>query len=225
MSRTRLQKALLMKLLSPHEEERLKRLSVHEEEARAQGYPAVAGVDEAGRGPLAGPVVAAACILPEGLLVEGVDDSKKLTPRQRMELYQRLTQDPNIVFGVGIVDAILIDQINILQATFRAMLMAVAALSQKPDFVLVDGSQVPNFAIPMKALIKGDSLSQSIAAASIIAKHTRDQMMLDYHSQWPHYGFDSHKGYGTQQHLAAIQMHGACPIHRLSFYPLNSLKS
>ena len=224
MSRTRLHKALLMKLLSLHEEERLKRLSIHEEEARVKGYSAIAGVDEAGRGPLAGPVVAAACILPEGLLVEGVDDSKKLTPRQRMELYKRLTEDPSIIFGVGVVDAILIDQINILQATFRAMIMAVAALSKKPDFILVDGSQVPDFAIPTKALVKGDSLSQSIAAASIIAKHTRDQMMLGYHSQWPHYGFDSHKGYGTKQHLLAIEMHGACPIHRLSFYPLNSLK-
>ncbi len=212
-----------MKPLSPHEEERLKRLSLYEDEAREEGFRTIAGVDEAGRGPLAGPVVAAACILPEGLLVEGVDDSKKLTPRQRMELYQRLTQDPSIVYGIGIVDAILIDQINILQATFRAMILAVEALPTKPDFILVDGSQVPKFAIPYRALVKGDSLSQSIAAASIIAKHTRDQMMADYHAQWPHYGFDSHKGYGTQQHLLAIQMHGACPIHRMSFYPLNQI--
>lgn len=212
-----------MKPLSPHEEERLKRLSLHEDDAREEGFRTIAGVDEAGRGPLAGPVVAAACILPEGLLVEGVDDSKKLTPRQRMELYQRLTQDPSIVYGIGIVDAVLIDQINILQATFRAMILAVEALATKPDFILVDGSQVPKFAIPYRALVKGDSLSQSIAAASIIAKHTRDQMMADYHAQWPHYGFDSHKGYGTQQHLLAIQMHGACPIHRMSFYPLNQI--
>lgn len=212
-----------MKPLSPHEEERLKRLSLHEDEAREQGFRTIAGVDEAGRGPLAGPVVAAACILPEGLLVEGVDDSKKLTPRQRMELYQRLTQDPSIVYGIGIVDAILIDQINILQATFRAMILAASALATKPDFILVDGSQVPKFVIPTRALVKGDSLSQSIAAASIIAKHTRDQMMADYHAQWPHYGFDSHKGYGTRKHLLAIQMHGACPIHRMSFYPLNQI--
>ena len=103
------------------------------------------------------------------------------------------------------------------------MILAASALATKPDFILVDGSQVPKFVIPTRALVKGDSLSQSIAAASIIAKHTRDQMMADYHAQWPHYGFDSHKGYGTRKHLLAIQMHGACPIHRMSFYPLNQI--
>lgn len=201
---------------------RLKRLTLPEDEARKEGYHSVAGVDEAGRGPLAGPVVAAACVLPNGLLIEGVDDSKKLTPQQRMELYARLTQDPSISFGVGVVDSILIDQINILQATFRAMILAVRALALPPDFILVDGNQIPKFGIPARALVKGDSLSQSIAAASIIAKHTRDQMMIVFHAEWPHYGFDSHKGYGTEQHLLALEVHGPCPIHRMTFFPLTS---
>jgi ribonuclease HII len=196
---------------------------LHEEKARAQGYVAIAGVDEAGRGPLAGPVVAAACMLPPDFRNEEVDDSKKLTPRQRFELYHQLTSDPSIVYGLGIVDAIVIDQINILQATFQAMLIAVSQLKKRPDFLLVDGNLLPPFDIPAVAIVEGDSQSLSIASASIIAKYTRDQIMLQYHSLWPQYGFDAHKGYGTRQHLLALDVHGACPIHRTTFAPIKSL--
>ncbi len=195
-------------------------LSVYEKRAREKGYVAIAGVDEAGRGPLAGPVVAAACILPQDFWHEEIDDSKKLTPQQRFTLYQCLTADPEIVWGVGVVDAIVIDQINILQATFQAMLIAVSQLKKRPDFILVDGNQLPAFDIPAEPIVSGDSRSVSIAAASIVAKYTRDQIMIQYHACWPQYGFDAHKGYGTPQHLLAIDRHGACPIHRTTFEPL-----
>jgi ribonuclease HII len=198
---------------------RLQKLTHFEREARGQGFSIIAGVDEAGRGPLAGPVVAAACILPEGLLIEGVDDSKKLNAQKRFELFQRLTQDPEISYGVGIVESQIIDQINILQATMQAMLIAVSRLVKQADFLLVDGPHLPPFSIPAKGLIDGDALSLCIAAASIIAKETRDQIMTHYHSLFPNYGFHNHKGYSTREHLAALQAHGPCPIHRLSFSP------
>lgn len=193
--------------------------------ARERGFRFIAGVDEAGRGPLAGPVVAAACMLPEEFDLEGVDDSKKLTPAQRQEIYLKLTQHPEVISAVGVVDSILIDQINILRATLEAMILAVSALSKRPDYLLIDGNQLPKFDIPCQAIVHGDSLSRSIAAASIIAKVTRDRMMQGYHAEWPAYGFDQHKGYGTAQHLAAIQAHGPCPIHRLSFEPIKSFVS
>jgi len=194
---------------------------VHFDDAmRQMGHQVIAGVDEAGRGPLAGPVVAAACILPEGRYVAGVNDSKQLTPQQRRELYARLTEDSEIVFGVGVVEAVIIDQINILQATLRAMIAAVALLRVKPDVLLIDGNHVPKTDIPMKAIVEGDSKSQSIAAASIIAKETRDKMMCDFDKMWPEYGFAQHKGYGTKMHLEALQKYGPCPIHRRSFDPV-----
>jgi ribonuclease HII len=200
--------------------ERVKQLCRFEERARQRGFHAIAGVDEAGRGPLAGPVVAAACLLPEGLYLEGIDDSKKLTPLQRYALYEKMISHPDIIFGIGQVEAVRIDQINILQATFEAMLFAVASLSQQPDYLLVDGSQLPPFSIPAEAIIKGDQCSQSIAAASILAKESRDRLMVTYHEQWPQYGFDEHKGYPTESHLKALSLYGPSPQHRLTFKPL-----
>jgi len=200
--------------------QRLEALTKYEKQARAKGYQLIAGVDEAGRGPLAGPVVAAACIIPEGIYFEGINDSKQLSPEQRERLYEAIRQNPDILSGVGVVDAILIDQINILQATFYAMVAAVAALRQKPDYVLVDGPYIPNFDIPAEGIIEGDTLSQSIMAAAIIAKCTRDRMMVKFDEQWPQYGFKRHKGYGTPEHLAALQLHGPCSIHRKTFQPI-----
>lgn len=194
-----------------------------EEMAYQEGYQIIAGVDEAGRGPLAGPVVAAACIFPRGLVLEGVDDSKKISPIKREEIYQILVSHPEIDFAIGVVEQAQIDVINILQASLAAMAIAVKNLIVEPDFLLVDGNQLPPTGIPSKAVVKGDSLSQSIAAASILAKHSRDQMMLQLHLKWPQYGFDKHKGYATRAHLQAIQKHGPCPIHRKSFEPIKSI--
>lgn len=196
-----------------------------EEMAYEEGYQVIAGVDEAGRGPLAGPVVAAACVFSRGLVIEGIDDSKKLTPKEREELYQVLVNHPEIDFALGIVEHSQIDAINILQASLEAMAIAVKNLALEPDFLLVDGNQRPPTEVALKTVIKGDSLSQSIAAASILAKHSRDQMMLQFHQEWPQYGFDKHKGYATRTHLQAIQEHGPCPIHRKSFEPIKSLLS
>ena len=193
---------------------------VFEEEARKTGHRWIAGVDEVGRGPLAGPVVAAACILPQGLLIEGLDDSKKLIPSDREALFEQLTSHLEVVFGLGVVDAEQIDAINILQATLQAMALAVKDLSQEPDYLLIDGIHAPKTNIPSMTLVKGDSRSFSIAAASVIAKVTRDRLMLKYHALYPKYGFDSHKGYGTHQHLLALKAEGPCPIHRMSFAPL-----
>jgi ribonuclease HII len=195
---------------------------VFESEARKQGFSQIAGVDEAGRGPLAGPVVAAACLLPKGLLIADVDDSKKLTSSKRSELFKRLTEDKKIVYGVGVVSSDEVDRINIYQATIQAMLLAVAALHLLPDCLLVDGLNLPHPNIPVKKIIGGDGRSFSIAAASIIAKVKRDQLMLEFHEQWSQYGFDSHKGYGTPKHLEALDRHGPCPIHRRSFEPVKS---
>ncbi len=195
-----------------------------ETKALSNGFKHIAGVDEAGRGPLAGPVVAAACILPEGIVIEGLDDSKKLAPSKRFEIFQKILSLAEVDYGIGVIDALMIDQINILQATFQAMIAAILALKQRPDYLLVDGNKMPVINIPGKAIIKGDSLSQSIAAASIIAKETRDQLMNLYHEKWPQYGFKQHKGYGTQAHLLAIENYGPCQIHRMSFQPLKSTK-
>ncbi len=202
---------------------RLQGLTLFENAARSQGYKYIAGVDEAGRGPLAGPVVAAACHLPEGVMLDGVDDSKKLTPAKRAELFKRIAQNPSISYGVGVIDAQIIDQINILRATFEAMLIAVAQMAQKPDYLLVDGHMLPKTSIPAKAIVKGDSLSISIATASIVAKETRDALMNQYHELWPVYGFNKHKGYGTQQHLLALEKYGPCPIHRVTFEPIKTM--
>jgi ribonuclease HII len=199
------------------EKARLKSLYKYEKRAYSEGFQVIAGVDEAGRGPLAGPVVAAACILPKNFLLEGIDDSKKLTPAKRESLYQTLTTHPQIVYAIGILDHAAIDAINIYQATIQAMLKAIEGLSLRPDLLLVDGMGLPHAEIPSWKIIEGDALSLSIAAGSIIAKVTRDRMMEEYHRQWPEYGFKQHKGYGTPAHLQALEKHGPCPIHRRSF--------
>jgi ribonuclease HII len=194
-----------------------------------QGIARVAGVDEAGRGPLAGPVVAAAAILPprwaeSGLPVElsGLNDSKQLTEAQREKFFTFIIGCGEIEFGINAVDALLIDEINILQATHRAMNNALAELSPLPPHALVDGRPVKTLRVPQTAIVKGDARSYSIAAASVLAKVTRDRLMLGFHAQFPEYGFAEHKGYGTAKHLAAIEKHGACPIHRKTFAPLKT---
>jgi len=187
-----------------------------EAEALRHGYRFVAGVDEAGRGPLAGPVVAAAVILPEGLILPDADDSKKLTAAKRDELFD-LIRTEALSVGVGIGDHLLIDEINILQATLSAMREAVLSLSPAPDFILIDGISKILLPIAQRTIKKGDSLSLSISAASIIAKVTRDRMMLEYDALYPGYGFADHKGYGAASHLDAIAKLGPCPIHRKSF--------
>jgi len=189
----------------------------------------VAGVDEAGRGPLAGPVVAAAAILPAkwaeaGLPreLEGLNDSKQLTESQREKFFAFITVCGEVQFGIAHIDAAQIDEINILQATHRAMNDALAKLNPQPQHVLVDGRPVKTMRVPQTAIVKGDARSYSIAAASVLAKVTRDCQMLHFDRQWPAYGFAGHKGYGTARHLAAIAAHGPCPIHRRSFAPLKA---
>ena len=176
----------------------------------------IAGVDEAGRGPLAGPVVAAAVILPRHYIHPGIDDSKRLSPARRTELYGIIT-NAAIAYSFGIVDAAVIDAINILEATKMAMREAVSGLRPPPQFVLIDGQPVGDFPFPYQPLIKGDTLSVSVAAASILAKVRRDAIMCDYDLAYPQYGFQQHKGYPTRSHRASIMKHGSCPIHRKSF--------
>jgi len=198
-------------------------LTAYERRARSQGYQLIAGVDEAGRGPLAGPVVAAACILPEGFLLQGIKDSKQLTAGERERLYEKIRQSPEILSGVGIVEALIIDQVNILRATFQAMAAAIAQLSQKPDYVLIDGNQLPPQLVqlmPCKAIVEGDTLSQSIMAAAVLAKVTRDRIMLEHHKTWPEYCFAEHKGYPTPKHRKLLKEWGPCPIHRMSYEPV-----
>jgi len=211
--------------IQEYERDRLDSLLAMELQIRSLGYRFVAGIDEAGRGPLAGPVVAAACIMPEGLLIAGIDDSKKLTAAVRNTIYRQLTDDPRISFGVGIVLPSDIDRLNIFQATVQAMMQAVANLQQTPDYLLVDGLKLAHPSLPAQKVIGGDRRCYSIAAASIIAKETRDRLMLEIHETWPAYGFDKHKGYGTPYHLEALQKHGPTPIHRRSFEPVKSMVS
>lgn len=187
-----------------------------EKAAYRNGFTCVAGIDEAGRGPLAGPVMAAAVILPAGLSIIGVDDSKKLSPDKREKLFEIIMAQA-VTVGVGIMSPAEIDRINILQATRRAMLAAVQQLSIQPDYLLIDGISSIDSAIPQKTIKKGDSLSLSIAAASIIAKVTRDRLMIGMDSTYPGYGFAGHKGYGSAAHLDAIRRLGPSPIHRLTF--------
>ena len=189
---------------------------VFEKTLSADGYARIAGVDEAGRGPLAGPVVSAAVILPLDFDDRGVTDSKKLSSRQREALYLRIYQQARAV-SIGIVDAAEIDRINILQATRLSMAMAVASLKPQPDYVIIDGNV--DIAAPMaqQSIVRGDSRSISIAAASIVAKVSRDHLMQRYHEDFPEFGFDRHKGYPTKAHKAAIAAHGPCWIHRRSF--------
>lgn len=182
-----------------------------------EGFQTVCGVDEAGRGPLAGPVCAAAVILPRDLEIEGLNDSKKLTEKRREALYDIIVREA-VAYGIAFAGEKEIDEVNILQATFLAMRRAVEALSVRPDMALVDGNREPNFGeLPVKTIIQGDGLSANIAAASILAKVTRDRFMLEQDAIYPQYGFAVHKGYGTKAHYAALTQYGACPIHRQSF--------
>jgi ribonuclease HII len=191
-----------------------------EREARKRGYRKIAGVDEAGRGPLAGPLVVAACILPEGLIIPGVDDSKKLTPRQRQSLYSQITTQSKVIYAIEVIDPSQIDIMNIFQATLYGMKESVAHLSVAADFVLVDGNHSPFPSNISQAIVKGDSLSHTIACASILAKVTRDAIMEGHDLQWPEYGFAKHKGYPTKDHLEVLRKIGPCPIHRRSYAPV-----
>ncbi len=188
----------------------------HENHYWQKGIRYIAGVDEAGRGPLAGPVVAAAVIFEKNILIAGVNDSKKLTEKQREELEHQI-REQSLAIGIGIVDNETIDKINILQASILAMHKAIESLTIQPQQLLVDGNFFKHEKISVQNIIKGDSLSHSIAAASIIAKVTRDTMMKEYDTKFPQYGFAQHKGYGTKKHLEAIRQHGYCEIHRRSF--------
>ena len=188
----------------------------YEKEAAAKGYTAVCGVDEAGRGPLAGPVCAAAVILPEGCIIEGVNDSKKLTEKKREALFDVIIeQSISCSVAFGTVEEI--ERDNILAATMNTMKRAVEGLSVKADFAMIDGNRKPPLTIPCETIVGGDAKSMSVAAASILAKVTRDRLMLEYAAQYPQYAFEKHKGYGTKLHVERILEYGASPIHRQSF--------
>ncbi len=202
-----------------------------EEEARAHGFQHIAGVDEAGRGPLAGPVVAAAVILSPSYMEEAVHgelcqltDSKKLTEKQREHFFEILSTSPYVQTGIGKAEVKEIDEINILRATHKAMARALKQLSPIPDHALIDGLDVPGLPCSSTAIVKGDAKSLSIAAASVLAKVTRDRMMLKLDRQYPVYGFAKHKGYGTAAHVAALRTYGPCPCHRQSFRPVRESK-
>ena len=188
----------------------------YENDCYARGYHLVCGVDEAGRGPLAGPVCAAAVILPPNLEIPGLNDSKKLSDKKRRELFP-LIQEKALAYGIAFADHKEIDEINILQATYLAMERAIAQLAVKPDIALIDGNRARDFGLPVQTIVHGDSLSASIAAASVLAKVTRDDLMQKMAEEYPGYGFEIHKGYGTKAHYAALQELGPCPIHRMTF--------
>ena len=188
----------------------------HETRARDSGYSLIAGVDEAGRGPLAGPVVAAAVILPEGIRLSGIKDSKKMTARARSEAFDMIRRAA-LTSGIGVVSVSHIEKFNILQASLEAMSRAVKALDPQPEIILVDGIHAVPISITQKCLKKGDQISRSISAASVLAKVYRDRIMVSYHRMYPAYGFDKNKGYGTRLHLEALKQHGPCPVHRLTF--------
>jgi len=192
-------------------------MNFFEERACRQGHRYIAGIDEAGRGPLAGPVVAAAVVLPENYRHPEITDSKKLTPRKREKLLEVIRAEA-VAVGVGVMDAGIIDEINILRATLRAMTEAIADLGIVPDYLLVDGNRRVPVNIPQETIVKGDSRSISIAAASIVAKVSRDHIMEMYHRQFPYYNFLKNKGYGTEEHRQAIREHGLCKIHRRTFH-------
>ena len=188
--------------------------------AHQGGACRVAGLDEVGRGPLAGPVVAAAVVFPKGLLIPGVTDSKQLTEGQREQLYTVII-DAAVAYGIGIVDERTIDEVNIREASIIAMERALDAVTPAPDHLLIDGNFIlPRISIPQNAIIKGDCRSHSIAAASILAKVTRDRLMRDLHERYPQYNFQKHKGYGTKEHLELLRLHGPCDAHRKSFQPV-----
>jgi len=196
----------------------------HENQLRREGFRVIAGVDEAGRGPLAGPVTVAAVVLPEGFTHEVLNDSKQLTEKKRERLYEEITGDSSIRWHCCVIEPAEIDRINILQATWEGMRRSALALDPRPDAVLIDGKPVKKYPLHQVALVKGDSLSFSIAAASIIAKVTRDRIMLRLAEAFPQYGFEIHKGYPTPKHLAALKQHGPCPQHRRSFGPVAQLE-
>lgn len=196
--------------------ERLEGMLSFENRALQEGYTFITGVDEAGRGPLAGPVVAAAVILPKGVLIEGVNDSKKLSEAKRDALFD-IIKEKALTYGIAMADEKCIDEINILNATKKAMTEAIGQLKPQPDCILLDAVRLENITTKQVPIVKGDSLSLNIAAASILAKVTRDSIITEYDSIYPEYGFAQHKGYGTAQHISAIKKYGLCPIHRLSF--------
>jgi ribonuclease HII len=195
----------------------------HDEDLRNNGFQRIAGIDEAGRGPLAGPVVAAAVVLRGNTRITGLRDSKKVPEKERESLFIEI-RDTALDIGIGIVNHEDIDRINILRASKLAMKLAVENLSSTPDFLVIDAVSLPS--IPIKQLfpIKGESVSASVAAASIIAKVTRDRLMLEYHNQYPQYNFNKHKGYSTKEHMELIQLYGPCPIHRKSFCKVMTLE-
>ncbi len=195
-----------------------------ERTARASGYLCIAGLDEAGRGPLAGPVVAAAVALPDGLLIPGLTDSKQTAESERERLYD-VIREQAVSFGIGVVDVRTIDDVNIYQATIIAMERALEYLSPCPDYLLLDAITLPRTTLPQKPLIKGDCRSHSIAAASILAKVTRDRLMIELHEKFPQYNFRKHKGYGTREHMRLLAKHGPCEAHRRSFKPVSRLLS
>jgi ribonuclease HII len=211
--------------LKINNKERYRIVKLHkiEKDLRDKGYKNIAGIDEVGRGPLAGPVVAAACILPEKLYIKGINDSKKISQEVRERIYDRLISNIDVIYSIAIVEAKIIDQINIFQASLLAMKQAVQKLIIQPDFLLFDGAQHPLMSIPYMAMPKGDALCISVAAASIIAKVTRDRIMNDYHKKYPFYGFNLHKGYATERHRKALIENGPCDIHRKSFDPVKIL--
>ncbi len=188
----------------------------HENRLYQRGYTAIAGVDEAGRGPLCGPVYAAAVIFPKGFFREEINDSKKLTEKKREALYDIILENAS-AWSVASIDAEEIDKINILNATHKAMNTAVNALSIKPDFVMIDGNSIKGMQVPHECIVKGDANSMSIAAASILAKVSRDRYLIEMDRQYPEYGFAQHKGYGTKAHVAALLKYGPCPLHRKTF--------
>ena len=199
------------------EEERLKNLKKYEEKLRKKGFKYICGIDEAGRGPLAGPVVVASVIMPENSMIEGVNDSKKVSEKKREKLYD-LILDEAISYGIGIVGQDEIDEINILNATKKGLTMSLQELTQKPDLIIVDAlSKINTLGIPYESIIKGDAKCYSISAASIIAKVTRDRIMREWDKIYPQYGFATHKGYGTSSHIKEIIENGPCPIHRKTF--------
>jgi len=212
------------KRLINDKENRIKRwekMSQNAVDLQDRGYQFVAGIDEAGRGPLAGPVVASAVILDLNKPIYGLDDSKKLSEKKREELYKVIMEDA-IAVGIGIINNNIIDEVNILQATFKAMKSAIDDLSKIPDYILVDGNmKIPNIKHKQDCIVDGDCFINSIAAASIIAKVTRDRIIDDYHNDYPHYGFNRNKGYGTSEHIQALKEHGTTPIHRFSFSIVN----
>ena len=187
-----------------------------ENQARERGYRSICGVDEAGRGPLAGPVCAAAVILPEGKIIEGVNDSKKLTEKKREALFDVIKAEA-AAYAVAFATIGEIEELNILNATMLAMKRAVEALPVKADFAMIDGNRLPGLSIDCEAIVKGDARSMSIACASILAKVSRDRLLYEYAKEYPQYHFDKHKGYGTKLHVEALREYGPCPYHRMSF--------